>query len=236
MKFEQIDPNQIKLTEAIKMESNLKSYQSEYGNLTAEITANLSKITQNIRTETIPEDAIGKSKKMHPDLENLKLEFISDTKTLIQRVDKNFEDASDLFEQMELEIRELPTEDRSRHLNSLESFKAELKRLDHEYTLTKRRVKRHQERLQLLNCDEQIDSSYIEVDVLHSSAKDRLIDNTETLERSSRKLDQGHNLLHETESVGASVLTDLQHQREVLSRARNRVRFLNRESLLTDVN
>ena len=41
------------------MESNLKSYQSEYGNLTAEITANLSKITQNIRTETIPEDAIG---------------------------------------------------------------------------------------------------------------------------------------------------------------------------------
>ena len=146
---------------------------------------------------------------------------------MIQRVDKNFEDASDLFEQMELEIRELPTEDRSRHLNSLESFKAELKRLDHEYTLTKRRVKRHQERLQLLNCDEQIDSSYIEVDVLHSSAKDRLIDNTETLERSSRKLDQGHILLHETESVGASVLTDLQHQREVLSRARNRVRFLN---------
>ena len=128
---------------------------------------------------------------------------------------------------MELEIRELPTEDRSRHLNSLESFKAELKRLDHEYTLTKRRVKRHQDRLQLLNCDEQVDSSYIEVDVLHSSAKDRLIDNTETLERSSRKLDQGHNLLHETESVGASVLTDLQHQREVLSRARNRVRFLN---------
>ena len=70
MTLEQIDPNQIKLTEAIKMESNLKSYQSEYGNLTAEITANLSKITQNIRTETIPEDAIGKFKKMHPDLEN----------------------------------------------------------------------------------------------------------------------------------------------------------------------
>ena len=42
------------------MESNLKSYQSEYGNITAEITANLSKISQNIRTETIPEDAIGK--------------------------------------------------------------------------------------------------------------------------------------------------------------------------------
>ena len=48
------------------MESNLKSYQSEYGNITAEITANLSKISQNIRTETIPEDAIGKL--LFPDL------------------------------------------------------------------------------------------------------------------------------------------------------------------------
>ena len=72
MTLEQIDPNQIKLTEAIKMESNLKSYQSEYGNLTAEITANLSKITQNIRTETIPEDAIGKSKKNASGLGKLK--------------------------------------------------------------------------------------------------------------------------------------------------------------------
>ena len=54
------------------MESNLKSYQSEYGNLTAEITANLSKITQNIRTETIPEDAIGKFKKNASGLGKLK--------------------------------------------------------------------------------------------------------------------------------------------------------------------
>ena len=154
-------------------------------------------------------------------LQNSNIVF-SDTKTLLERVDKNFEDASDLFEQMELEIRELPSEERSKHLNSLDSFKAELKRLDHEYSLTKRRVQRHQERVQLLDLNE--DSSYLEVDILHS-AKDRLIENTESLERSSRKLDQGHDLLHETESVGASVLTDLQHQREVLSRARNRVRF-----------
>ena len=52
----------------------------------------------------------------------------------------------------------------------------------------------------------------------------RLIENTETLERSSRKLDHGRDLLEETESVGASVLSDLEHQREVLTRSRNRVR------------
>ena len=42
------------------MDSNLKSYQSLYATLTAEITANLSKITQNLKSKTLPEDSIGK--------------------------------------------------------------------------------------------------------------------------------------------------------------------------------
>ena len=92
------------------MDSNLKSYQSMYASLTAEITANLSKITQNLKLGTaanLPEDAV-------------------DTNTLLERIEKNFEDASDLFEQMELEIRELSTqEERNRQTNHLDSFKAE---------------------------------------------------------------------------------------------------------------
>ena len=69
-----------------------------------------------------------------------------------------------------------------------------------------------------------MDSNFIEVDV-RNSAKDKLLENTENLERSSRKLDHGHELLHESESVGAGVLADLAHQKEVISRARNRVRI-----------
>ena len=137
------------------MDSNLKSYQSMYASLTAEITANLSKITQNLKlgTGNLPEDAV-------------------DTNTLLERIEKNFEDASDLFEQMELEIRELSTqEERNRQTNHLDSFKAELKRLEQEHALTKRRVRRHHDRFKLLN-DHEEDSSYLEVDVIHS-AKDR---------------------------------------------------------------
>jgi len=186
------------------MDSNLKSYQSLYASLTAEITANLSKISQNLKSATIPEDAI-------------------DTKTLLERVDKNFEDATELFEQMELEIRELPSpEERSRQLNHMQSFKAELKRLEREYSLTKRRVQRHEDRSKLLD-DEELDTSHLDSDMSHN-AKDRLIENTETMERSSRKLDQGRNLLEETQSVGASVLSDLENQRETLMRSRNRLR------------
>ena len=77
-----------------------------------------------------------------------------------------------------------------------------------------------------------MDSNFIEVDV-RNSAKDKLLENTENLERSSRKLDHGHELLHESESVGAGVLADLAHQKEVISRARNRVRIFREIDNLT---
>ena len=57
-----------------------------------------------------------------------------------------------------------------------------------------------------------------------TNAKQRLLDNTETLERSGRKLEQGEAMLAETEQVGSGVLSDLAYQREVLSRSRNRLR------------
>ena len=56
------------------------------------------------------------------------------------------------------------------------------------------------------------------------NAKQRLLDNTETLERSGRKLEQGEALLTETEHVGGGVLSELAFQREVLARSRNRLR------------
>ena len=89
------------------MDSNLKSYQSLYASLTAEITANLSKITQNLKNTTLPEDAIGKfCKRLCTNFIKFvfKTKFIkisicfifTDTKTLLERVDKNFEDATEL--------------------------------------------------------------------------------------------------------------------------------------------
>ena len=126
---------------------------------------------------------------------------------------------------MELEIHEITnSEEKTRQNNHLQSFKAELKRLQHEYNLTQRRVQRQNDRKLLLS-DGDLDSNFIEVDV-RNSAKDKLLENTENLERSSRKLDHGQELLHESESVGAGVLADLAHQKEVISRARNRVRIL----------
>jgi hypothetical protein len=75
---------------------------------------------------------------------------------------------------MELEIRELPSADeKTRQMNHLASFKAELRRLQQEYNHTKRRVQRQHDRSQLLNDGDDIeDSNYFEVDVTNN-AKDR---------------------------------------------------------------
>ncbi len=131
---------------------------------------------------------------------------------------------------MELEIRELPTpEEKSRHTTQLDSFKAELKRLKQEYILTQKRVRRHEERAQLFDgADDEVNGGgdFVLDDMdsrIVTNAKERLIENTEKLERASRRLDQGQGILEETESIGAGVLNDLSHQREVLMRSRNRV-------------
>ena len=78
---------------------------------------------------------------------------------------------------MELEIHEITnSEEKTRQNNHLQSFKAELKRLQHEYNLTQRRVQRQNDRKSLLS-DGDLDSNFIEVDV-RNSAKDKLLENT----------------------------------------------------------
>ncbi|MPC19970.1 Vesicle transport through interaction with t-SNAREs 1A [Portunus trituberculatus] len=49
-----------------------------------------------------------------------------------------------------------------------------------------------------------------------------LLDNTETLERTSTRLVQGHKVALETEHIGAQILNDLHSQRQTLSHARQR--------------
>lgn len=53
-----------------------------------------------------------------------------------------------------------------------------------------------------------------------------LLDNTETLERTSTRLTQGHKIALETEHIGAQILNDLYSQRETISHARERVSIL----------
>ncbi|GFR79041.1 vesicle transport through interaction with t-SNAREs homolog 1A-like, partial [Elysia marginata] len=50
----------------------------------------------------------------------------------------------------------------------------------------------------------------------------RLLDNTETLERTSRRLDHGYRIAIETEQMGSAIMEDLHNQRQTIQRSRGR--------------
>jgi len=210
------------------MSAELTSYISQYAALTAEITANISKIGR--LTSQLSENT---------DIEGIN-EKDEKYKNVVGQVNKSLEDAEELFEQMELEIRELVDQaERTKHTTQLQSFKVEWTRLKKEFEFAKNRRNRKSAKSNISQNgsksearvrSELLYSSGHEDDVIFSggsngtNAKQRLLDNTETLERSGRKLEQGESMLAETEQVGAGVLSDLAFQREVLTRSRNRLR------------
>jgi hypothetical protein len=57
----------------------------------------------------------------------------------------------------------------------------------------------------------------------HDEQKQRLLDNTERVERTGRQLSAGYRIALETEEIGTEVLRDLHSQRETIQRTRSRV-------------
>jgi len=196
--------------------SALSSYMSQYATLNADITASISKINRWQQSDDSEENG-------------------GDISRHYQGIEKNFEEMEELFEQMELEIREIDSEtELERNDSQLKSFKAECKRLQAEFQSARVKQQRRADRGDLLRRknsstggESDIYQDHTSNDNLVSENKahrQRLLDNTEALERSGRKLDQGQEMLEDSQSVGVTILNDLALQRETLSRARNRLR------------
>lgn len=114
---------------------------------------------------------------------------------------------------MDLEVREVESSKKQRCKTKLDCYRAELKRLTLEY-IKARAVKQ-----------EALYDSAEDIDVRISiDQKQCLLDNSETLERAGRKLNDGYRVIVETEEIGNQVLKNLAEQRETIQRSRNRVR------------
>ncbi|XP_076460070.1 vesicle transport through interaction with t-SNAREs homolog 1A-like [Babylonia areolata] len=166
------------------MASLIHDYEQHYSTITADITFHIGRIS--ITT--------GAEKQNH-----------------VRQAEKLFEEASELLEQMELEVKEQDSKDRQKYHTRIRSYKAEL---------TKQQKDMKRARLG-------VDSSRDELlgDDTHDSEdqRTRLLDNTERLERSSRKLEQGYRIAVETEEIGTQMMEDLSSQRETIQRARGRL-------------
>ncbi|XP_022184046.1 vesicle transport through interaction with t-SNAREs homolog 1A [Nilaparvata lugens] len=142
---------------------------------------------------------------------------------VISELDKLFDEAKELMEQMGLEVHELKSSDQSKLKTRIESYKAELKRLEQEFSNAKKSSVNSQdgysERIEL----------YSECVSLNEEQKQRLLDNAETVERTGKKLTAGYQVLLETEDIGNQVLRDLHSQRETIQKSRSRLRETNAE-------
>ncbi|KAM4636508.1 vesicle transport through interaction with t-SNAREs homolog 1A isoform 4-T4 [Discoglossus pictus] len=170
----------------LNMSAEFEGYEQDYGVLTAEITGRIGKIPRLVGDEK---------------------------KQMIANVEKQLEEAKELLEQMDLEVREIPAQSRAMFSTRMRSYKQEMSKLETDFKRS-RIAYSDDVRNELLGDDG--NSS--------ESQRAHLLDNTERLERSSRRLEAGYQIAVETEQIGQNVLENLNQDREKIQRARERLR------------
>ncbi|EDW18060.1 vesicle transport through interaction with t-SNAREs homolog 1A isoform X2 [Drosophila mojavensis] len=177
--------------------SLLEQYEQQYAALIAEITAHIGRLQQNA----------------------------TERNELCTKIDGSLSEAQELLEQMGLEVRELNPLQRSNFNNKIQVAQAELKRLQGEYKQTKDRLRSQANSFTTL--DLAGGGDYYEDVAISNDQRQRLLENSERIERTGNRLNEGYRVAIETEALGAQVLNDLHHQRETLQGARARLRETN---------
>ncbi|KAL0274721.1 UNVERIFIED_CONTAM: hypothetical protein PYX00_002781 [Menopon gallinae] len=171
------------------MGSLMDEYEQQYAVLTADITAKVSLLGN---------------------------QFMADKKKIAQEIEKHMEESQELLEQMELEVRDVDPSVRPKYRMRVDSYKAELGRLSHEFVKARNPP--------YLDNSNSNDDYFVEGFSIKEEQKQRLLNNSEKLERTGNQLKAGYRLILETEEIGANILNDLGSQRETIERSRNRLR------------
>uniref|UniRef100_A0A8C5RME6 Vesicle transport v-SNARE N-terminal domain-containing protein n=1 Tax=Laticauda laticaudata TaxID=8630 RepID=A0A8C5RME6_LATLA len=88
------------------MSSDFEGYEQDFSVLTAEITNRIGKIPKLVGDEK---------------------------RQLVSSVEKQLEEARELLEQMELEVREIPPQSRAMYSSRMKSYKQEMEKLDTDF-------------------------------------------------------------------------------------------------------
>lgn len=108
---------------------------------------------------------------------------------------------------MGLEVRELNPLQRSTFNSKIQVAQAELKRLQAEYKQTKDRIRSKTNNFTTLDLAGSGD--YYEDVAITNDQRQRLLDNSERIERTGNRLNEGYRVAIETEALGAQVLNGI---------------------------
>ncbi|KAJ9585134.1 hypothetical protein L9F63_003086 [Diploptera punctata] len=171
------------------MASLMENYEQQYAVLTADITAKIGKLSNSHGV---------------------------DKKTLVLDVERHMEEAQELLEQMELEVREVEATSRPRLRTRVDSYRAELGRLSEEFM----KVRSPPFQDGFFGQDELFGGG----ESMKEEQKLRLLDNTERLESIGYQLPLGYRIAFQTEQIGSEILQELYSQRETIQKSRSRLR------------
>ncbi|VDL92614.1 unnamed protein product [Schistocephalus solidus] len=143
-----------------------------------------------------------------------------DRKPEIAATSRLFEETRELLEQMGLEIQELPGDQKPKYSTRIQSYRQELDRLAQEF-------RRPRYGLNAPNNSAFDETGLREELLVDSDMRAGLLNNTQRVERTGRRLQEGLRTAYETEEIGGQILSDLDHQRDTLQRSRDRLRHAN---------
>jgi len=135
---------------------------------------------------------------------------------MISDVEHQIDEVKELLEQMDLEVHNLSTSEKPRYKGRVKSYQQDLANLEKDFRKSRIALSA-KAREQLIGEEGEGYDSAVE------DQRQRLLDNSERLERSGKKLDVGYRVCVETEEIGNKVLEDLSTQRETITRARDRI-------------
>ncbi|XP_066909193.1 vesicle transport through interaction with t-SNAREs homolog 1A isoform X2 [Halyomorpha halys] len=168
------------------MTSLIEQYEQQYAVSTADFTAKIAKLANVER---------------------------SDRRFLIQELEKQVEELRELLEQMELEVCDVDPTLRPKLKTRVESYRAELVRLEKEFSNASIRKNGYGDQNEIFG----------EISI-REEQKQQLLNTSETIERTNNKLTACYSVLLESEDIGSQVLRDLQCQRETIQKSRARLR------------
>ncbi|KAF9103373.1 hypothetical protein BGX27_010606 [Mortierella sp. AM989] len=138
-------------------------------------------------------------------------------KQTLRAADREIDEANEILQQMEMELLNLPQGSKTRLQARLRGYKTELDRLKQTLKRAQSTSRSTSDRDELLGGG----SGGLDLDAASMDQRTRLLNGTDRLAESSRRLQDSHKIALETESLGAGILTDLRGQREQIIHTRN---------------
>eukprot|EP00164_Ancoracysta_twista_P001094 GFYU01001430.1.p1 GENE.GFYU01001430.1~~GFYU01001430.1.p1 ORF type:complete len:234 (+),score=50.37 GFYU01001430.1:48-704(+) len=139
-------------------------------------------------------------------------------KSAVAQASSFIQDAEACIKQMDIEVRSLPASERYTYTGSVKEYKDKLANL---------KTDLRKAQAQFDGAREELFAGRNDLSVTSVDQRTRLLDSTQRLEGTGNRIDESYRTALETEQIGASILSDLHHQRGQLEDSRNTLTGIN---------